>query len=122
MPNQSRFAEYKWLLLLPAAVFLYFAFGFLLRLLDRELLGPQPDVILTAIHGARTAPAIVRRTGPVDDSRYTLRKDRHSIDSLLVQIQVSGERADAHINLHATRATSGAWRIYQSDTTFTTPK
>lgn len=122
MQNPGRRSEYRWLLLLPAAVLLYLSFDFLLELLDRQMLGPQPAVILRAIDGARTAPAILRRTGPINASRHTLRKDKHAVDSLLVQIRLSGQRADAHIEVYAVREASGAWRIYRSDTAFVAPR
>lgn len=122
MQKQRRFSEYKWLLLLPATVGLYFAFGFLLELLDQQMLGPQPTVIQDAIRDARTAPAILRRTGPISASKYVLRKDHYTPDSLQVQIRLTGERADAQISVYAVQQAEGGWRIYRSDTTYTAPE
>lgn len=122
MQKQPRFSEYKWLLLLPAAVGLYFAFGFLLELLDQQMLGPQPAVIQDAIRDARTASAILRRTGPISASKHTLRKDHYAPDSMQVLIRLTGERADAEISVYAVQRAGGDWHIYRSDTTYSAPE
>ncbi|OUJ73023.1 hypothetical protein [Hymenobacter crusticola] len=119
MQDKSWLSEYKWLLLLPASLILYLAFDPILNRLDKQMLGAHPEVILKAINSAKASPKIVGRTGTILSESHRLDKRSSEPDSLILQINLKGEKSTATITAYAVKQAAGAWRIYKGDTIFT---
>lgn len=121
MQKQSWFSEYKWLLLLPLSVIVYFSFKPLMVLLGRKLLGPQSTAFLDEINSAKTSPRILQRIGKVKSSGYKMQSLGEKHDTLMFQLQVKGSQATARIRVYAQIQPNGAWNIYRRDTAFLPP-
>ncbi|MBX0289147.1 hypothetical protein K3G63_01785 [Hymenobacter sp. HSC-4F20] len=117
-PKASSLKKRLFLLIAGGTIF-YFSFDPLGSLLDKQMLGEHPEVILAARDGAKNFPKILTRTGKIFSEEYKMNTPDSKQDSLELDIKLEGEKATATINARAVKQVSGVWKIYQSDTTFT---
>ena len=97
---------------------LYLSFDYLGDLMFKMTLKGNSDAVLAAVHNAKTSPRIIKRTGDINGEQYNIHKPDTSEDSATLRINLEGENANVLIEAHAVRQTTGVWRIYKSDTTF----